>query len=232
MKNTLILTQNQTHFLEENRQDPITGDDFSIGDEIIFCASCKSAFLKESWEYMKGKHCNQYKKLDSFPPSLEQLALKKPKNEVVLNYTDAIFETRPPAIFLDGLLAILITILFFNISSFLPQLSTFFYYIGLAFFIFRDNLYGNQSIGKRMMQIYFIDKKTKQKALWYKVLFRNLIWWVFCGLCLVIFDIRTNTFLLLLIFNIIHLLYIIFKGESFIDRLLQIKLIEENNTKY
>jgi hypothetical protein len=67
MKNALILTETQTHFLQENRQDPITGDDFLIGDEIIFCASCKSAFLKESWEYMEKKHCNQRNTLNNFP---------------------------------------------------------------------------------------------------------------------------------------------------------------------
>ncbi|WP_338766145.1 hypothetical protein WAF17_03200 [Bernardetia sp. ABR2-2B] len=67
MNKGLLLTENQTHFLEENRQDPITGDDFSIGDEIVFCASCKSAFLKESWEFMDGKHCNQKKVLQTFP---------------------------------------------------------------------------------------------------------------------------------------------------------------------
>ncbi len=45
MVNALILTENQTHFLQENRQDPITGDSFSLGDEIVFCAECKSAFF-------------------------------------------------------------------------------------------------------------------------------------------------------------------------------------------
>ncbi|AFM05177.1 hypothetical protein Fleli_2824 [Bernardetia litoralis DSM 6794] len=67
MKNTLTLTKKQAHFLKENRQDPITGDSFQMGDEIVFCAECKSAFLKESWEYMGNTHCNQEKTLEEVP---------------------------------------------------------------------------------------------------------------------------------------------------------------------
>ncbi|AFM05310.1 hypothetical protein Fleli_2965 [Bernardetia litoralis DSM 6794] len=54
-------------FLNEKRQDPITGDLIVEGDEIVFCQECKSAFLKSSWEYLNEKHCNQSRTLSIFP---------------------------------------------------------------------------------------------------------------------------------------------------------------------
>ncbi|WP_291727399.1 hypothetical protein [Bernardetia sp.] len=59
----------QTHadFLGQNRQDPITGDLIVAGDEIVFCNECKSAFLKDTWEYLGGRHCNQNRTLAVFP---------------------------------------------------------------------------------------------------------------------------------------------------------------------
>jgi len=57
----------------KNRHDPITGDAFQLGDEVVFCASCRSAFLKASWEYMDGTHCNQQRTLSEVP-RLENLS--------------------------------------------------------------------------------------------------------------------------------------------------------------
>lgn len=53
--------QSNTHqkFLEEGRIDPITGERIQPGDEVVICAACKSAFLKESWEYIGERHCGQ-----------------------------------------------------------------------------------------------------------------------------------------------------------------------------
>ena len=99
MKNTLILTENQTHFLQENRQDPITGDEFSLGDEIVFCASCKSAFLKESWEFMDEKHCNQSKTLRNFPVFTFLELNKKNILKLKKKKTYAISELMPKIIF-------------------------------------------------------------------------------------------------------------------------------------
>ena len=48
-----IQKEKHFQFLQENRQDPITGDLISDGDEIVFCAECKSAFLKDTWEYLE-----------------------------------------------------------------------------------------------------------------------------------------------------------------------------------
>jgi len=54
-------------FLAQDRKDPITGDAFAAGDEVVFCAHCRSAFHISSWEYLGGKHCEQEKTLDAFP---------------------------------------------------------------------------------------------------------------------------------------------------------------------
>lgn len=71
------IIQNSKHaaFLNENRSDPITGDDIKEGDEIVFCAVCKSAFLYDTWLYLDKKHCNQTETLGKFPIS-EKLEIK------------------------------------------------------------------------------------------------------------------------------------------------------------
>jgi len=65
----LIQNSKHTAFLNENRNDPITGDEIQEGDEIVFCAVCKSAFLKDTWLYLDKTHCNQTETLGKFPSS-------------------------------------------------------------------------------------------------------------------------------------------------------------------
>jgi len=74
----------KTHadFLKQERKDPITGDAFKAGDEVVFCAACRSAFLRESWEFMDGKHCNQEETLESFPKAQKNLALVHKKQQL------------------------------------------------------------------------------------------------------------------------------------------------------
>ncbi|AFM02710.1 hypothetical protein Fleli_0215 [Bernardetia litoralis DSM 6794] len=60
-------------FLEEKRKDAITGDLIKANDEVVFCGICKSAFLKDSWEYMDRKHCGQTKTLKKVPISVPLL---------------------------------------------------------------------------------------------------------------------------------------------------------------
>ncbi|WP_375560386.1 hypothetical protein ACE193_22225 [Bernardetia sp. OM2101] len=59
----------ETHqnFLAQNRKDPITGDSISEGDEVVFCAGCKSVFFKDTWEYLGNQHCQQSKTLKTLP---------------------------------------------------------------------------------------------------------------------------------------------------------------------
>ncbi|WP_338792232.1 hypothetical protein [Bernardetia sp. MNP-M8] len=62
-----IHRQKHFDFLNENRKDPITGDLIVAGNEVVFCEECKSAFLKETWEYLGGKHCDSSETLINFP---------------------------------------------------------------------------------------------------------------------------------------------------------------------
>lgn len=74
--------QIHSEFLKENRQDPITGDLIEEGDEVVFCASCKSAFLVDSWLYFDKKHCNQSRTIKK-PTFGQNLILAKAKQETV-----------------------------------------------------------------------------------------------------------------------------------------------------
>ncbi|WP_338791922.1 hypothetical protein V9L05_17630 [Bernardetia sp. Wsw4-3y2] len=56
-------------FLSQNRKDPITGDLIRENDEVVFCVSCKSVFLVDTWLYLEGKHCEQSETLEKFPSS-------------------------------------------------------------------------------------------------------------------------------------------------------------------
>jgi hypothetical protein len=56
-------------FLLQNRIDPITGDLIVENDEVVFCASCKSVFLVDTWLYLNGNHCEQSETLEKFPSS-------------------------------------------------------------------------------------------------------------------------------------------------------------------
>ncbi|WP_291725321.1 hypothetical protein [Bernardetia sp.] len=60
-------------FLAQNRKDPITGDTILAGDEVVFCESCKSVFLKDTWEYLGKQHCCQSETLIKIPLSKELL---------------------------------------------------------------------------------------------------------------------------------------------------------------
>ncbi len=57
-------------FLEEQREDPVTGDLIQAGDSVVFCAGCKSAFLADSWEYLGEQHCGDTETLTEFPQTM------------------------------------------------------------------------------------------------------------------------------------------------------------------
>lgn len=69
MHTHIIQKSRHQAFLNENRSDPITGDDIKEGDQIVFCAVCKSAFLQDTWLYLDKTHCNQTQTLGKFPSS-------------------------------------------------------------------------------------------------------------------------------------------------------------------
>lgn len=76
-------SQEHQNFLAQNRKDPITGDAILEGDEVVFCASCKSVFLKDTWEYLGNIHCEQTGTLIDFPI---QQSMQLKTNERILFY--------------------------------------------------------------------------------------------------------------------------------------------------
>jgi len=84
-------------FLSEERHDPITGDAFQVGQKIVFCASCKAAFLLESWEYAGGEHCGQSQTLKKFPKNKPLIYREKlPSYEPAQLLEDNILFPPPP----------------------------------------------------------------------------------------------------------------------------------------
>ena len=72
------------NFLAQNRKDPITGDSILDGDQVVFCAGCKSVFLKDTWEYLGNRHCEQYETLAKFPVQKE---IRLKVEDTILFYT-------------------------------------------------------------------------------------------------------------------------------------------------
>jgi hypothetical protein len=83
MHKFIITAEMTLSFLKEQRKDPVTGDLFVLGDEIVFCKTCSSAFLSSSWEYMGEKHCGQTQTLDKFPLSSTALQIDKKSNFIL-----------------------------------------------------------------------------------------------------------------------------------------------------
>lgn len=63
--------------LQENRKDPITGDLIKEDDKVVICASCKSAFLEGSWNYLGQQHCQQKETLNQIPAKQNFKFVKK-----------------------------------------------------------------------------------------------------------------------------------------------------------
>lgn len=74
------LNSSHSHIIE--RTDPVTGDMVQENDKVVFCAVCKSCFLKDSWIYMKEAHCEQEKTLDAIPIAYSNLIVGNKNNEL------------------------------------------------------------------------------------------------------------------------------------------------------
>ncbi|WP_375562743.1 RDD family protein [Bernardetia sp. OM2101] len=235
MSNILKLTKKQRSFLKESRQDPITGDAFLLGDEIVFCAECKSAFFKDSWEYMGSVHCNQSETLTSFPTH-SKLKLEK---EVEYEYVAADTVMRFLAFLLDAVVGILIIIfakIMFSVfkktsSSF--DLNNLFY----VYMLFRDSFLGTKSIGKKIMGFKFVHSKTQQPASFFLILIRNALYWILNVFFLLLqkdfFGLETTILgvFCLVSYNFFYVIFFIgniFDDDenSLFDKLLKIKLVE------
>lgn len=82
-------------FLKEERRDPFTKQKIKAGDQIVFCAKCKSVFLVSSWNTIGDKHCNQIETLQRFPDSdKERLIIINKKYNNVPVYLKALKNTK------------------------------------------------------------------------------------------------------------------------------------------
>ncbi len=63
--NVIALNRNKHEsFLADHRKDPYTGELLEVGDKIVICAKCKTAYLESSWK-VKGKCYANPKQCDS-----------------------------------------------------------------------------------------------------------------------------------------------------------------------
>ncbi|WP_338813993.1 hypothetical protein V9L05_00815 [Bernardetia sp. Wsw4-3y2] len=85
-------SQEHQNFLAQNRKDPITGDSILEGDEVVFCAGCKSVFLKDTWEYLGNRHCEQSETLIDFP--VQELMQLKAKERILFYQTLDTYSTQ------------------------------------------------------------------------------------------------------------------------------------------
>ncbi|WP_338790960.1 hypothetical protein [Bernardetia sp. MNP-M8] len=132
---TLTL-QEHFDFLNQERKDPITGDLIKENDKVVFCASCKSAFLKESWEYIGNRHCEQNQTLTVIPknktlvlnydaPNYFKIKEKEPKSSIIIAIILAILSVYTLDFLFSGyfkyiciVFAILITLIYLSSSFF------------------------------------------------------------------------------------------------------------------
>lgn len=178
-----ITEEKHQDFLLEDRNDPVTGDSFSEGDEVVFCSSCKSAFLKDSWEYMGNKHCDQRLTLPTFP-KYKRLTLQKP---IELPFVFVSSDQRSYAFFIDILILALFcislaAIVAMNAKNQLIDNPYLYLLLGFVLFTFRDSILINTSIGKAANELYFIDTATNLPATFWQTLGRNLLYWVMNGI--------------------------------------------------
>ncbi|PIY07638.1 MAG: hypothetical protein COZ18_16415 [Flexibacter sp. CG_4_10_14_3_um_filter_32_15] len=227
------------HFLLEERNDPVTGDSFSEGDEVVFCSVCKSAFLKDSWGYMGNKHCNQRATLPIFPKS-KKLTLKKP---IELPFVFADADQRSSAFFVDVLVLVGLCITIAAITVRMHIVTHPYFYAVLSFilFTFRDSILINRSVGKSFQKMYFIDVTTNLPATFWQTLGRNLLYWVMNGIFALVFMITKaldnkieDTPLLFFFIGLITIATNIFYVKenientySWFDKLLGIRLVKK-----
>lgn len=76
----ILDTKKHAYFLGQERTDPITGEHLQEGDEVVLCGICQSAFLRDSWEYIGGRHCGSVGTLKDIPEAREVRI--KPSDEI------------------------------------------------------------------------------------------------------------------------------------------------------
>ena len=76
----IISKEKHSDFLSQDRQDSITHEVIEEGDEVVFCAICKSTFTLDSWQYIGNSRCSQSQTLKKIPV-LRSLSFDKKKIE-------------------------------------------------------------------------------------------------------------------------------------------------------
>lgn len=233
-----ITEEKHQHFLLEDRNDPVTGDSFAEGDEVVFCSVCKSAFLKDSWVYMGNKHCDQRSTLPIFPKT-KKLSLKKP---IELPFVFVDTEHRSAAFFADILIVVGVCIALAGIFVRMHFTISSYFYAILSFILvtFRDSILINKSMGKALQRMYFIDVATNLPATFWQTLGRNLLYWVMNGIFALLFIITKSLenhigdIILIFFFiglitistNIFYIKYNVENNYSWFDKLLGIRLVK------
>lgn len=191
--------QEHAHVLRQNRKDPVSGDALKEGDEVVFCASCSSAFLADSWEYMGGQHCNQSETL-RFAPELptEKIVLRPGKSssaEVQLLWNLPYESTRyqflraglkgvailTDYIFIPMLLIFLIDWCYEIFGAYSGDSFSVSVLFILLYLSFRDFLPGGRSLGKRLMGLTIVHENTEEASIAQRI-GRNLF-----SFCLLLF---------------------------------------------
>ncbi len=151
-------------FLEEEREDPVTGEYLQPGDRVVICAGCQSAFLEESWGYLGGQHCQQAATLPAIPVS-KALNIQRNRRRFVIG-TSVLERAQAWR-----------RILAFVIDLMVAGLASIFVILPMAglYIWFRDGLNNGQSIGKSWLGIQTLDIQTGQPCSWGLSFRRNFI---------------------------------------------------------
>jgi len=116
-------SQRHSHII--GRLDGVTGDSIEADNIVVFCANCQSVFLKESWEYMNSKHCEQSETLDFIPPQATSFFAKK-REKFNFEFSDYSFSETLQVIFTTISASVLLIIfpkLFSEIPFYLQTIS-------------------------------------------------------------------------------------------------------------
>jgi len=187
----------ETHaaLLDQARRDPISGDFLQEGDEVVFCASCRSAFLKDSWEYLGKKHCEQRRTLQEVPQIHEGVKLRKvkdvsaqelppvrPKTDDVMTYIAARLGVQVVDTLLQGISILVIASILTNLTSGSTDDLLLFFETLLfmpVLYLFWDIFFVLRSPGKRIASLVVVKLDLTQKAAWWQLVLRR-----FCTLCI------------------------------------------------
>jgi hypothetical protein len=166
------------------------------GDEVVFCARCRSAFLKDSWEYLGKKHCEQRRTLQEVPQvhegvklrkvkdvSTQELPPERPKVDNVMTYIGARLGVQLIDTLLQGVSVFVIALILQDlISGSVEAFISGVFIIMLSVYLLWDIIFMLKSPGKRVASLVVVRLDLAQKAAWWQLILRRI-----CTLCFPIF---------------------------------------------